>query len=110
MSSTLQPEVRRAQPSLDACMFCSFAGSRAGHATIYEDPQVYVFLDDYPLATGHTLVVLKNHVRDVTELSGVDAAELGRTVAHIARALKDALGATSIYVASVGEQVQHVYT
>lgn len=68
-----------------------------------------VILDDFPKSTGHTLVILKEHQPDITFVSPEAAAAMGRSVARIAAAIKNALGAKFIYVASIGEQVQHVH-
>ncbi|MBI2037937.1 MAG: HIT family protein [Candidatus Magasanikbacteria bacterium] len=92
------------------CVFCDFVATRRRHSQmVYEDDCVLAILDDNPLAEGHTLVILKSHHPDLTTVSPTDAAEMGRSVARIGGALKAALGAEFIYIASIGEQVRHVH-
>lgn len=94
----------------DACAFCAFVLNRVKEQqTVYEDDEILVILDDYPIAHGHTLVILKDHCRDITCVPPEKAARLGANVARVAAALKGACNAALIYVASLGEQVQHVH-
>lgn len=92
------------------CVFCRFVAeqSRSEH-TVFENKMVLVVLDDFPIADGHTLVILKEHQPDIASVSPEAAAILGQTVAHIAAAIKEALGAKLVYVAALGESVRHVH-
>ena len=59
---------------------------------LYEDDKVLVFLDIYPLSPGHTLVIPKEAVATVDQLSDESAAAIGRVLPRIARAVKKATG------------------
>lgn len=92
------------------CVFCDFvATQRRRSQMVYEDDRILAILDDSPLAEGHTLVILKEHHPDLTTVAPKDAGEMGRCVARIAGAIKAALGAEFVYVASIGEQVRHAH-
>ncbi len=54
---------------------------------IYEDDHVFAFLDINPLSRGHTLVIPKEEVATVGELSDDAAAALGRVLPRICRAV-----------------------
>lgn len=65
---------------------------------VYEDDQVLAFLDINPLSRGHTLVIPKEAVATLDELSDESAAAIGRVLPRIARAVLAATGATAFYV------------
>jgi len=54
---------------------------------VYEDEQVFAFLDINPLSTGHTLVIPKEPARTLDALSDESAAALGRVLPRICRAI-----------------------
>jgi histidine triad (HIT) family protein len=65
---------------------------------VYEDEHVLAFLDVGPLSRGHTLVIPKQRVAHLHELSDDQAAALGRALPRIARAVLQATGATEYNV------------
>jgi len=54
---------------------------------IYEDEQVLAILDIGPLARGHTLVIPKEAVERLDQLSEESAAAVGRVLPRICRAV-----------------------
>jgi histidine triad (HIT) family protein len=54
---------------------------------VYEDDHVLAFLDIFPLAKGHTLVIPKEAKKTLGELSDDSAAALGRVLPRICRAV-----------------------
>lgn len=65
---------------------------------VYEDEHVLAFLDIFPLAKGHTLVIPKERRAQLHELTDESAAALGRCLPRIARAVMAATGATAYNV------------
>ncbi|HEV7667243.1 MAG TPA: HIT family protein [Thermoanaerobaculia bacterium] len=61
---------------------------------IYEDDQVFAFLDIGPLSEGHTLVIPKERKAQLDQLSDESAAAVGRALPRICRAVMRATGAT----------------
>jgi histidine triad (HIT) family protein len=59
---------------------------------VYEDDLVLAFLDINPLTRGHTLVIPKEVVATLDQLSDESAAALGRVLPRIARAVQAATG------------------
>lgn len=59
---------------------------------VYEDDQVLAFLDVGPLSEGHTLVIPKERVAYLHEMSDEQAAAIGRVLPRIARAVMLATG------------------
>jgi histidine triad (HIT) family protein len=65
---------------------------------VYEDDQVLAFLDLNPLSEGHTLVIPKEEVATVDQLSDESAAAVGRVLPRISRAVLAATGATEFNI------------
>jgi len=65
---------------------------------VYEDDQVFAFLDINPIAKGHTLVVPKESKAFLHELSEESAAAIGRVLPRLCRAVMKATGATAYNV------------
>ena len=61
---------------------------------VYEDEQVLAFLDVNPISPGHTLVIPKQCVAHLHELSDEQSAAIGRVLPRIARKVLKATGAT----------------
>ncbi len=56
-----------------SCIFCAIASHQAPAYAIYEDASYMAFLDIFPKASGHTLVIPKRHFRwtwDVEDFTG----------------------------------------
>ncbi len=60
---------------------------------VYEDEHVLAFLDIYPLSTGHTLVIPKEPVETLDQLSDESAAAIGRVLPRLCRAVLKGTGA-----------------
>jgi histidine triad (HIT) family protein len=65
---------------------------------VYEDERVLAFLDISPLSVGHTLVIPKEAVATLDQLSDEAAAALGRVLPRIARAVMAVSGAPAYNV------------
>jgi histidine triad (HIT) family protein len=81
---------------------------------VYEDEHVLAFLDVNPISRGHTLVIPKDPVETLDQLSDEAAAAIGRVLPRIARAVLAATGATAFNVlqnngALAHQAVRHVH-
>ena len=65
---------------------------------VYEDAQVLAFLDINPLCEGHLLVIPKEEVATVDQLSDDSAAAIGRVLPRLSRAVLKATGATEFNI------------
>ncbi len=82
--------------------------------TLYEDDQVFAFLDIGPLSPGHTLVIPKERAAFLHDLSAESAAAIGRVLPRLARAVMNATGATDYNIlqnngAAAHQAVFHVH-
>ncbi|HEY0191819.1 MAG TPA: HIT family protein [Kofleriaceae bacterium] len=81
---------------------------------VYEDDQVLAFLDVNPLSRGHVLVIPKDPVATLDQLSDDAAAAIGRVLPRLSRAVLAATGATAFNVlqnngADAHQAVFHVH-
>ena len=74
---------------------------------VYEDDRVLSFLDAFPIARGHTLVIPKEPAETLDRLSDESAAAIGRVLPRIARAVLAATGAGAYNVLQNNGQGAH---
>lgn len=72
------------------CIFCKIIKGEIPSAKVYEDDDVYAFLDLGQITKGHTLIVPKVHQKDIFHLDPDIAAKLFRRVPVIADAINKA--------------------
>ncbi|HKL47673.1 MAG TPA: HIT family protein [Candidatus Izemoplasmatales bacterium] len=70
------------------CIFCKIIKGDIPSYKVYEDKHIVAFLDISQLTKGHTLVLPKNHVKNIYELDEETASRIFKAVPKIARALK----------------------
>ena len=75
---------------------------------IYEDEIVYIFLAKQPIAAGHTIVVFKQDVSDLSKLPDRDYDYLMDTVFAARNALIKTLNVKKVYLVYMDE-TKHVH-
>ena len=99
---------------MNDCIFCKIVRKAAPAYVVCEDDRTLAFMDIFPVADGHTLIIPKAHCDD---LFGADPDDLravierSREVAHaISRALApDGLGVYQLNGAAAGQTVFHYH-
>lgn len=77
-------------------------------AIIYEDDRLYACLANYPKTRGHTVVVWKEDLPDLKELSADEYDHLMERVDNLRDAMIEALGVEKVYLVYMDEN-QHVH-
>ncbi|HLR09738.1 MAG TPA: HIT family protein [Bacillota bacterium] len=72
----------------DDCIFCKIINGDMPSAKVYEDDDVYAFLDISQVTKGHTLVIPKVHTKDIYEMTPEVASALFARVPKIVNAIK----------------------
>jgi len=70
------------------CIFCKILQGEIPSYKIYEDDYVYAFLDITQGTKGHTLVIPKEHVENIYDLTEELAENIFRVIPKLAKALK----------------------
>lgn len=97
-----------------ACLFCSIIAGDIPSNKVYEDENVFAFLDIGPVSEGHTLVVPKVHSVNLAE-GTLEAAEASmRAIYTIAPAILRAVGADGYNLGMnhgecAGQDVMHTH-
>ena len=99
---------------MENCIFCKIAKGEIPCAKVYEDEQVFAFLDVNPNTSGHTLVIPKRHFADLFD---IDPGVLQKIVVvgkEIAAKMKKSLGAAGVHLsnnngADAGQMVMHFH-
>ncbi|MEL6101372.1 MAG: HIT family protein [Pseudomonadota bacterium] len=81
---------------------------------VYEDDDTLCFMDIFPRADGHCLVIPKTPARNVLDATDAQLATVMATVRKVANAAKTALGADGITIqqfneAAGGQEVFHLH-
>lgn len=76
---------------------------------IYEDDKTLAFLDIHPLAEGHTLVVFKDEVESITEMTSEQYLALMASVHKVAKRLKEVYQCEKVVTMTFGFDVAHVH-
>ncbi len=91
----------------DACVFCLIVEGKRDAAVVYEDDTMMVFMDKYPISTGHTLVIPKKHYTTILEMESNDVCTLFVLAYKIAKAALVAVGAQGFSIAQNNGKVAH---
>ena len=98
-----------------SCLFCKIINGEIPAAKVFEDDRVIAFNDINPQAPMHVLVVPKQHIATLNDLSRADDELVGamvRTAAVIARQRGyDAPGYRTVFncTAQAGQTVFHIH-
>lgn len=94
------------------CIFCSIVSGKIPSKKVYETARSLAFLDAFPLAKGHTLVIPKAHYVKIQEMPQQDNADLFEAVrlvtGRVERLAQDSLVAVHNGKES-GQEVPHVH-
>jgi len=97
-----------------SCIFCRIAAGEAPAAKVYEDDFALAFLDLFPVAEGHMLVIPKAHYENLFEAGEASLAAVWRAARRVARAMRKALAPDGMMVfqlngAAAGQTVFHYH-
>lgn len=76
---------------MENCIFCKIINKEIPSYKIYEDEEVYAFLDISQTTPGHTLLIPKTHVEDIFAYDNLLAEKVFSRLPKIARALEAAI-------------------
>lgn len=79
-----------------SCLFCKIIAGQIPSAKVYEDENVYVFMNLQQTQPGHSLIIPKDHYENVFEITDEALTQVALTAARIARATKQAFNADGI--------------
>ena len=96
----------------DNCLFCRIVSGELPATIVYEDDNSVAFLDHRPLFHGHTLLVPREHVETLGELSTKMVAPYFEAAQLLSRVVESAMEAEGTFVAMnnrVSQSVPHLH-
>jgi histidine triad (HIT) family protein len=92
-----------------ATIFSKIAAGEIPSYKVAENDKFYAFLDINPLVKGHTLVIPKQEVDYIFDLSDEDLAEMQVFAKKVAAAIKSAFPCIKVGQAVIGLEVPHAH-
>ena len=83
---------------MNNCIFCKIITGELPSVKIYEDEELYAFLDINPVNIGHTLVVPKKHFENLYETPDEILCEMTKLTKKLSINIKNALKADGINI------------
>lgn len=74
---------------MEECVFCKIMRREIPASVVYENDILLCFMDIEPINKGHILIIPKNHVLDLDELSDVESSEIMRISKIVVKVLKE---------------------
>jgi len=78
------------------CVFCQILAGNMPGEIVHEDEHTAAFMDIFPWTRGHLVVVPRNHVRNLYEISDQDLAHTMAAARRLAELVRDRLGADGV--------------
>ncbi len=96
------------------CVFCKIVAGDIPANKVYEDAETFAFLDIRPVNKGHTLVIPKNHYRNILDIPENAFLDVARTIKKVAPAVKagssaEGVNVSSSHEAAAGQEVFHLH-
>ena len=94
------------------CIFCKIISKEIPTKILYEDDNTISFLDAFPVAKGHTLVIPKQHYAKIQDLPSEINEKLFNTVHKMIPKVDSLQGSTLVAIHNgkdSGQEVPHVH-
>ena len=94
------------------CIFCKIVSKEIPTKILYEDEYTIAFLDAFPVAKGHTLVIPKQHYVKIQDLSSEINEKLFNTVHKLIPKVDSLQGSTLVAIHNgkdSGQEIPHVH-
>jgi histidine triad (HIT) family protein len=86
------------------CIFCSIVSGDIPSHKVFEDATHLAFLDIFPAALGHTLVIPKKHSSDIHEISSVEYGLLASRTKEMADVIQQRLATDGITIMQMNRE------
>ena len=83
---------------MDNCIFCKIVKGEAHSWKVWENDDVYAFLDINPASRYHTLIIPKRHYENIFDVPEHDLKEVIAVVRKIAKLYEEKLGIKNLQV------------
>ncbi|MFB5606048.1 MAG: HIT family protein [Nitrosarchaeum sp.] len=94
------------------CIFCKIISGQIPTKKIKETEHSMAFLDAFPLAKGHTLVIPKNHCVKIQDMGSEENSDLFSLVHKVLPKIDKLTGSTLVAIHNgkeAGQEIPHVH-
>jgi histidine triad (HIT) family protein len=100
--------------NVDSCIFCKIAQKQVPSSLVYEDAETVAFLDIRPLNEGHTLVIPKEHYKNIFDIPRELICYIHEVTKKVAQAVEKATHADGISIIqqngeAAGQEIFHLH-
>jgi histidine triad (HIT) family protein len=81
-----------------SCIFCRIVAGEMPCHRVYEDAHTLVFMDIFPVADGHALVITKQHAATIYEADEAALTAVAATARRVAHAIRAVLAPDGLMV------------
>lgn len=89
----------------ETCIFCKIANGEIPSRTLYEDEDFRVIMDLAPATKGHSLILPKNHYKNIYEIADDTAAKVLPLAKKMAVRMTEKLGADGFNIVQNNNEV-----
>jgi histidine triad (HIT) family protein len=83
---------------MEDCIFCKIIKGEIPSVKIFENKNIFVFLDVEPLSEGHCLIVPKKHSQDIFDTDKSVLQEIISVIQDLSEIMKKKLGAEGVNI------------
>lgn len=80
------------------CIFCRIVQGAAKSWKVWENEEVYAFLDIHPASRYHTLVIPKKHYENIFDIPEHELREVIAGVRHVSKLYEEKLGIKNLQI------------
>ena len=94
------------------CIFCKISSKEIKSRVIFETENSLAFLDTFPLAIGHTLVIPKSHHKKIQDMPSDISADLFLAVQKVTKKIDTVTGSTLLAIHNgeeSGQEIPHIH-
>ncbi len=99
---------------MEDCIFCKIAAGQIPNHTVYEDDFVLAFLDIFPHAKGHTVIIPKKHFDTLADMPEEDYQKIQKGIFKAAARVQEVLKPEGMNIGfndrpAAGQVVPHMH-
>lgn len=97
---------------MSTCVFCQIATGGVPAGVVFDDSETLAFLDHRPLFPGHCLLIPRQHIETLEDVSPQMLAQLSTNARLLALAVEKGLDAQGAFIAlnnRVSQSVPHLH-
>lgn len=94
---------------MEDCVFCKIVAGELPSSKIYEDDEFLAFLSIAPTREGHTLVIPKNHISYMVDMSEEQFLRMMKVVKRLSVKINDTLKPERLGLQVIGYEIAHTH-